>query len=1392
MYRIAKGGAITINSFLNEADRKVAREHMLRTASTTMREAAKIGLQSLYADPKEVLEKYKDFDIVKEMQARKGAKLLWVRARAIDADTVNANGDYFSKEELLKEVEIKGEKIPAYKTFEGVPIYTNHKNDDIEQAKGMVVYAEWNEEQNCVYCTFFVDEEAYPDIARNIRTGVIHDVSMGCSVDYGICSKCGNKAFTEKDYCECLKKYKGKTHPETSKKIYEENYNLKFIELSCVGDGAFEACEIQEIYDVDDVLSTAESLEKKANEIVANIVLAYEGAPVTNNERAAYENCLRVAQSTSLSALRLAQNAGTLVGGPLLAGPGSNQNSTVAAILQALGIDPRSGLNILDLINLSLNFLEVAVMNLFARKDNVDLTHVGKITKGMAVLQSVMQDMIDDGVDVGSGQRPQPINQGQAPQAQQASAPVNTQVGLANYAPTGGVGKIMELNSPTQQEQPVGSGVALASSNINFVWASRDGKREVFASTSYNKHEDSSKILNFTKSILNLKQVLGASKDIQNGIDNVIRVANERNKNIKNNAPIKAEGRNQMDHFAKIAQEQRKKLAAAVTIDFKVEDNSGNRVVLSTDGSIIGYTNGKRTNWEPILSETHINMMESGQGTRVAAELLGEYGKFVKTALLDVKERLDDRQEQLEEVRTGEGYDGKSVSDALSVQHKGFSDKTNEEKLESSRTGAGAGDVKEKLLADAGLYGHKVKDLEVKQALSELIDSVNHGVPTEVLEKQLAACRTEGSASAHEVMSATINALGKAVVLAKETPKRILKVAQMLSEDEKLPEMVGAAAADMPNQMERAEKTEFFKDEEAPVSGASAILKSIAAQVSDSVTAKDLADALAVALDEQEITIEGVTRIAELMLASSPAPEEGLDVEAPASDKSEELRQALQDSLSQDKNYITKEALQSAISAMAMSSQETQTAPGEPVEAVDSMTDRELVAAINRAKTASATESRLRARERREFWGVKTASAKTLESNVIGWLADYSTNFGIPTTKIALAAKRLAEDYDLAEKLVAKAIETKQNLEKTAGMSVTHHKSDCLTFMCTKEDLGGMDPADQGFEDSFKQKAIEVLQSNNFQVDPGTFSFTNLTVSSNGQITATVSTSVSKSFDVDGDEVESDVDVVVDAGEELPVIMTESAKFARRAKREEVLRKYAQAVPGVAPAGPAAGPVDPMAGMAAPAAEDPGALGLTGMPAEMGDMGDMDAVSEPGQKKPWGSVCPVCGSDDVNISEGNADCQSCGTNYKILQSLELISEGDKGKSMDESGDMGLGLDMGLGAATAPTETAPATPGAPPAPAGGMAPMANSSARAMFRLATTVDSDVYLRTAMPDFDKTNEKRLPVGMICPSCGSREAHKVKNNTFCYDCGTYAKTKVASNKNNPSKLDITITWID
>ena len=833
-----------------------------------------------------------------------------------------------------------------------------------------------------------------------------------------------------------------------------------------------------------------------------------------------------------------------------------------------------------------------------------------------------------------------------------------------------------------------------------------------------------------------------------------------------------------MDHFAKIASEQRKKLAAAVTIDFKVEDNAGNRVVLSTDGSITGYTNGKRTTWEPILNENQLGLMENGQGTRVAAELLKDYSQFVKTALLDVKERDGSRQEQLEEVRTGEPYD--NLFDGVKSKNTGVDENVREIQLKPKQTGASQDAVREILLGDAGLYGRRVKDEEVRKSLTELVDEVNHGVPSEILQKQLSNHRAEGSASAHEIMAATINALGRAVISSLETPKTIVKVAQVLSEEPMLPEMIGTAAAGTDMEADKAEKADFFGGNAEPENSVSAVLKQLGAAVTSEITAQDLADALSVAVEEGEMTKEGISRIAELLMGQASVPEEGLDVET-APSKNEELKSALMSALDSDVDLISKDDLKSAISAMAMSSKETGTTPDEVVDSVESMPEKQLMAAIDRAKTATATDGRLRARARREFWGVKTASTKNISDNVVGWLADYSTNFGISTRKIAKAAKRLCEEFEVAEKLVAKAVVA---AERTAGITVTQSKSECIRFICRAEDLDGMQPSDSNFDDSFKQKAIEVLQGHGFQVDPGTFSFTDLIVSENGDVTATVSTSSSKAFKAD----EMEAEVQAEEPPEMPIIMTEGARLARKNRRDNILAKYAQAVPGMgapAPAGPAAGPMDPGLGAAAPAGGDLGISSLTGG-SDMNESTDMDALSEPGEKKPWGSVCPVCGADDVNVSESNADCQSCGTTYKILQQIELISMGEKGKSSPEEEPMGLGPDTGLGAATAPTEMPAPSPAAP-----GMGPVA-SDIKTMIRLSATVDSDVYLKTALPTFDRTVESMLPVGMVCPSCGNREAHKVKNNTFCYKCGNYSRTTVQASKKDPSKLDVSITWID
>jgi len=1401
MYRVAIGGPITINSFLTEHDRNTAREHMLKTASKQMREAAKIGLQSLYADPSEVLEKYKDFDIVKEMKARKDAKLLWVRARSIDADTVNHNGDYFSKAELLKEVEVKGEKIPAYKTFEGVPIYTNHKNDDIEQAKGMVVYAEWEESENCVYCTFFVDEEAYPDIARNIRTGVIHDVSMGCSVAYGICSKCGNKAYTEKEYCSCLKKWKGKKENGSGKSIYEENYDLKFIELSCVGDGAFDTCEIKEIYDVDDILNAATDAEKKASELIANIVVAQQGAPSDPTVRHEYEECLRVAENTARTSIKLAQSAGTLVGGQLMAGEGANQNSTVQAVLGALGIDPRAGLNILDLINLSLNFLEVAVMNMFARKDNVDLVHVGKITKSMADLQSTMQDMIDDGIDTGGGQERQPLNQQQLQQQpqqpqQQPQQPQQGNVAPANYMPAGNVGRMIEPALFTSGQQGVGGAVALASSSHNLVWASKDGRREVFASTS-TQPKDSS-FIKLTKGLIQFKEALSDNTSIASVTQNVIRVANERNKNIRNNTPhsLRAEGNNQMDHFAKIASEQRKKLAAAVTIDFKVEDGAGNRLVLSTDGSITGFTNGNRSNWEPILSEQQLSAMESGQGARVAADLLKD---FVKTAIKAPHMDKDVKELELKGERKGVPY--KTLADGVATMHADpNADKTREESLESLRKDNA--EYGEEALTSAGLYGHKVNDADVKEALSELVAQANKGVSEEGLNERLECCRVEGSAPAHEVMVHTVEALGEAVVESYSTPSEVVEASTKLANEELLPEMIATASAGTSVRAKLASKADFFKSERVSTSPLTAVLASLGNKVSKTVTAGDLAEALRVAASEVDFTMESVTKLAELKMSNA----KGSTSEAKAKvSKSEELRTALRGNVTGDA-LISKNDLKSVISAMAMSAEEAGATAEEVAEEVEEMDEEAMVAEVNKARTASATSARLKSRARREFWGERVASKTDLSTNVIGWLADYATNFNLSTKSIVTAAKKLVSDGELAEKLIVKAIETKQNAERTAAMQVTHETSDSIRFVCRTEDLDGLKPNDEGFEDAFRQKAMEVLQGNGFTVDPNTFSFTDLNVSAYGDITATVSSRTSKSFSAQSVSEVPMVGGEIGPEEEMgepQVLMTEEARMARNERRSRILNRYAQmAAPGQGMGGGMAAPAAPDMGMNAGAFNGAGISAMTTDPmaadAPIGE--DMDAMSEPGDKKPWGTVCPVCGSDDVDVAESKGSCNSCGSTYEIQMSLKLISDGTGGqgeKDEEPEADMGemrgMGdLDPAAGAPVGGPMGAPA-PAAPGAPAPGMPGLpATASVKGLFRLAATVDADVYLETAKEGFTRTASRRLPIGMVCPKCGNREANKVKDTSFCHSCGNISKTTVAQNKKNPSKLDVTITWID
>ena len=1112
------GGLINLKSFIYKSDFNEILNTNLRTAST-IREAAKDGLQSLYAEVDDVLDKYKDTDVIHLMNELRDEKLLWVRARSIDADTVNANGDYFSKAELLKEVDIirndsEGKKTkvkgPAYKTFEGVPIYANHKNDDVLEAKGMVVHAEWSEEENCVYTVFYIDESAYPDIARGVRVGYMHDVSMGCQVESGECSECGNIAATEKDYCECLKKFKGKIHPKSGKKVYEKNMGIKFIELSVVGDGAFDTCEIEEIYDKDDILSKAIKLEKRASNIHSNVMLAATNLPVDIADKRLYETSLREISSASNSAVKIAQ---TLVGGPLLASEGAGANATVTNILKYLGIDPGAGLNILDMLNLALNFLEVSIINMFARKDNVDLAHVSKISKSMADLQATMQDLIDDGVDSPASPQ-QPINQGQLQQAPeqavaQGGAP---QVAPQSYTPAGGAGRLMTQNEsfvlPREMQQAIGGGAVASNKNSRMVVWSHSGEevRRV-ATASVNKERKT-----LGKALENLALLLDTPQK-----DTLSREANN-NQPIKTNSPKKVGGKS-MSIWEKFTQQRRLKQAAKATEKFELEDKSGNKIVISSKGDVEAYHNNRRVNWEPNITDSHLEAIATGNGIEVCAEFLGDFSRVVKAAKSNGRNIYAGWEPQMRD---------EVLEEALQPMHKGSFDDVIEDLLGSNQAERyertepdgekslpqmlaehGSDSLADKMMTreelienEAGLYSRNFVDNDVKE---KLLEDARMGNPDEVIQLQLNKVRAEHSTEpVHSVVKSAVDALAKAVVASKVTPEEIVETTIALASNKDFAYLIKLAQLGS-KRREVIASRKTFHNGEAKLSPVAAIFNELGRVASKEITALDLSDVLSTIESNAETVVKTVSASAQELIKNKNIVPEFASTRASRKDL---LKAALASQLDSSNENMSREHVKTALMAFAASSEDALMTPSEIVDSISEIDTDELTARIEFARNEKSVNERMAQRARKEFYGsVKLASTKDVAENTIGWLADYAIEFNQSSKTIAEAASLASENSRVASNLVGKLI-------KTAKISLTDERVTTKRINCTAEELG-LDPKSEDFEAQFKDKAIQLLQNSGYSVDPNTFTMNEVNVSADGYISATVTSRFSKTFDVD-------------------------------------------------------------------------------------------------------------------------------------------------------------------------------------------------------------------------------------------------------------------------------------
>ena len=1390
------GGMINLKSFLNSSDRNDIKNSNLRLAN--IREAAKDGLTSLYAEVDDVLDKYKDTDVIKLMNELRDEKLLWVRARAIDADTVNANGDYFAKAELLKEVDIiqtdsEGKKVktkgPAYKTFEGVPMYANHKNDDVLEAKGMVIHAEWDDSENCVYTVFYIDESAYPDIARGIRIGYMHDVSMGCQVEQGECSECGNIAATEKDYCDCLKKYKGKIHPKSGKKVYEKNMGLKFIELSVVGDGAFPTCEIEEIYDKDEILTKAVTIEKKASELHANIMLAASTIP-SELDKQEYETILRQVNSAANAAAKIAQ---TLVGGPLLAGAGAGQNATVSNILKFLGIDPASGLNILDMLNLSLNFLEVAIINMFARKDNVDLTHVSKISKSMADLQATMEDLINDGVGTENQQAQAPINQGQLQAPAAPAAAPETQTAPQSYSPAGGVGQLMTQNQsfvlpPEMQQANKGiGGGALASSKRGraIIWSHNGEEVSRVATASSNNKVG--------KAMENLASALGVSAQ---GQEASIRAA-ENNQPIKTNTPVKvAGGKKSMSIWDKFVQQRRLKQAAKATEKFEIEDKLGNKIVISSKGEIEAYHNNVRVAWEPNLTDNDLESIASGNGLEIASDFLGVFSNLVSTAKSKGKtitagwQPLDDVYEiALDPLHKG-SYDStieELLGGSMAEEYKRSDvsgEETIEQELESIDQPNNADEMltmNELLSEKAGLYGPNFVDNDVKEAL---LEDARRGNSDEVINEQLQKAHMEHSASsASEVVRLSMEALASAVVAAKVTPEEIVNTAIKLATQKNFVKLVKLAQLGNSRREVIASRRQFHNVETnlTPVSAIYNELGKI-----QSVSAPDIKDIFASTESKKNAVVGVVTASAQSKIKDAKINPSTITSNHSRTDV---IKAAL---ASIDAEEVSREHLKTSLMAFAASAEDSLVTPSEVVASISEISADELSSRIELAKADHAVTNRVLARARKDFYGSQRfASQINVAENTIGWLADYAMEFNQSSKSVAEAASMAIQNPRVAENLVNRLIEANV---KSASVQITDEKIVTKRITCTVEDLGGIDPKSDDFEDQFRQKAIDLLVANGYTVDPNTFSLNEVSVSPDGYITASVTSRFTKTFKADAD-VNDSVDM-----QDMPmqdsdsIVNTDSAQELRSAKRKEILSRFAQVVPGM-------GGSPAMPSMPAMPGTELGA-GLSALTTPMADIGaeqdqDTDEMPEPGKKLPVGTICPACGSKNVDLSNGNGHCNSCGTDMEISYQITIKPNSDsdiaKGESSaPEAGEAAEPAPMEPMAPAAPAAPAmPEMPAAPATPGLGGGAVAGNSLPIMVRISYTQDPEVFISATSPDFDVKTAKQLPVGHICPSCGNREAKLVQNNRFCYSCGDVYIPRVHKSSKDPKRVSVSIDKI-
>ena len=176
---------------------------------------------------------------------------------------INNNLDSWDRDVLLK----------SYRTFIGSHNFVEHVQVE-DLSKGRIIDAVARDIGDSVYIDILVaTDRKHTDLVKAIESGQMNSMSMGCTVDFTQCTKCGNVAVDETEMCKHIRYEKGNTFFDESGKQHRiaelcghksvEGGGVHFIEASWVATPAFTGAVMRNI------LSPTEEITKKAEQILS-------------------------------------------------------------------------------------------------------------------------------------------------------------------------------------------------------------------------------------------------------------------------------------------------------------------------------------------------------------------------------------------------------------------------------------------------------------------------------------------------------------------------------------------------------------------------------------------------------------------------------------------------------------------------------------------------------------------------------------------------------------------------------------------------------------------------------------------------------------------------------------------------------------------------------------------------------------------------------------------------------------------------------------------------------------------------------------------------------------------------------------------------------------------